>query len=224
VEKEIYKRLYKMLSDSKQFLIEKNVAHRTNHITVAVEHFGQSHNPSAVVRTCDCFGVQNVYIIARKKYKVNRDVAMGAGKWITEHRYAQVDTMHCLQEIKEKGYKIIATSPHAEKSIFDLDISQPVCLLFGTEKHGLSETVFEAADETVSIPMYGFTESFNISVSVALCLQALRQKMEQEVSNWKLSEDEQVALKLEWCRNILRNGEAVYDVVKKQVETETKVL
>ena len=209
-----------MLSDSKMYLVEKNVARRTRHLTVAVENLYQSHNTSAVIRNCDCFGLQDVYVIAKHKFKLNRDVAMGATKWITEHRYAQGESQLCLNDIKAKGYKIVATSPNAEKSIFDLDVMRPTCLLFGTEKYGLTNDAFAMADETVNIPMFGFTESFNISVSVALCLQVLRQKMELQVENWRLTEEEQLDLKLDWCRKILKNGDAVYEVVSRSIEEQ----
>ncbi len=220
VKEEIYKRLFDMLSDSKMHLVEKNAARRTRHLTVAVENLYQSHNTSAVIRNCDCFGLQDVYVIAKHKFKLNRDVAMGATKWITEFRYQQGESEKCLSDIKAKGYKIVATSPAAEQSIFDLDVKEPICLLFGTEKYGLSDAAFAQADETVHIPMFGFTESFNISVSVALCLQVLRQKMEREVENWALSPEEQLDLKLDWCKKILKNGDAVYEVVQRLVEQE----
>jgi tRNA (guanosine-2'-O-)-methyltransferase len=209
-----------MLSDSKKHLVEKNAARRTRYLTVALENLYQSHNTSAVIRNCDCFGLQDVYVIAKQKFKLNRDVAMGATKWITEFRYAQGESERCLQDIKHKGYRIVATSPNADKSIFDLDIQRPICLLFGSEKYGLTDTAFAQADESVYIPMFGFTESFNISVSVALCLQVLRQKMEREVDHWTLTTEEQLELKLDWCRKILKNGEAVYEVVRKMVEQE----
>lgn len=210
--------MFEMLSDSKMHLVEKNAARRTRHLTVAVENLYQSHNTSAVIRNCDCFGLQDVYVIAKQKFKLNRDVAMGATKWITEFRYAQGETEQCLNDIKNKGYKLVATSPDATQSIFDLDVSQPICLLFGTEKYGLSDLAFNTADETVNIPMFGFTESFNISVAVALCLQILRHKMEDEVEDWQLSQEEQLDLKLDWCRKILKNGDAVYEVVREIVE------
>jgi tRNA (guanosine-2'-O-)-methyltransferase len=209
-----------MLSDSKKHLVEKNAARRTRYLTVALENLYQSHNTSAVIRNCDCFGLQDVYVIAKQKFKLNRDVAMGATKWITEFRYAHGESERCLQDIKHKGYRIVATSPNADKSIFDLDIQRPICLLFGSEKYGLTDTAFAQADESVYIPMFGFTESFNISVSVALCLQVLRQKMEREVDHWTLTTEEQLELKLDWCRKILKNGEAVYEVVRKMVEQE----
>lgn len=211
-----------MLSDSKMHLIEKNAARRTRYLTVAIENLYQSHNTSAVIRNCDCFGLQDIYVVAKQKFKLNRDVAMGATKWISEHRFAQGETEQCLQELKTKGYKLVATSPNATQTIGELSMNQPICLLFGTEKHGLSDEAFAMADETVKIPMYGFTESFNISVSVALCLQELRQKMEREVGSWTLSDAEQLDLKIDWCKKILKNGDAVYDVVRKQVEASTK--
>lgn len=222
MKEEIYKRLFEMLSDSKMQLIEKNANRRTRHLTVVVENLYQSHNTSAVIRNCDCFGLQDVYVIAKHKFKLNRDVAMGATKWITEFRYSQGESERCLKDVKSKGYKIVATSPSATKNIYDLDLSHPTCLLFGTEKYGLTETALGMADQSVYIPMFGFTESFNISVSVALCLQVLRQKMEQTVENWQLSPTEQLDLKLDWCRKILKNGDAVYEFVEKLIEQESE--
>lgn len=221
MKEEIYKRLFEMLSDSKMQLIEKNANRRTKHLTVVVENLYQSHNTSAVIRNCDCFGLQDVYVIAKHKFKLNRDVAMGATKWITEYRYSQGESERCLRDVKSKGYKIVATSPAATQSIYDLDLSHPTCLLFGTEKYGLTETAFGMADQSVYIPMFGFTESYNISVSVALCLQVLRQKMEQTVENWQLKPTEQLELKLDWCRKILKNGDAVYDFIEKLIEQES---
>jgi tRNA (guanosine-2'-O-)-methyltransferase len=222
VKREIYERLFDMLAPSKQQLVEQNASLRTRHLTVVIENLYQSHNTSAVVRTADCFGIQDVFVIAKSVYKLNGDVAMGASKWITEHRFANENTKTCIAEVKARGYKVVATSPHAAKSIFDLDIDQSICLMFGSEKKGLSQQALELAEEHVSIPMYGFTESFNISVSAALCLQVLRQKLENSSIQWKLSEQEQIDLKIEWCRRILDRGDLVYEEVRKRIEQNTK--
>ena len=222
MKKEIYKRLFGLLTPSKQILVERNAAQRTRHVAIAVENLYQSHNTSAVVRTADCFGIQDMYVIAKSSYKLNGDVAMGASKWITAHHYTNENTEGCIKDIKKRGYKVVATSPHAEKSIFDLDIEEPLCLLLGSEGPGLSKEAMDLADEHIMIPMYGFTESFNISVSAALCLQALRQKLEQANFPWKLSEEEQLDIKIEWCRRILDRGDVVYEELKTRIEEEFK--
>lgn len=222
MKKEIYARLFQMLTPSKQLLVEQNATLRTRYLTLAIENLYQSHNTSAVVRTADCFGIQDVFVIAKSAYKLNGDVAMGASKWINEHRFANENTQACIAEVKARGYKVVATSPHAKKSIFDLDIDKPICLMFGSEKKGLSQQAMDLADEQICIPMYGFTESFNISVSAALCLQVLRQRLEHGSIPWRLTEQEQIDLKIGWCRRILDRGDLVYQEVKKRVEQSLK--
>lgn len=213
---------YKLISAAKIDKYEKIAAERTRHLTVVVENIYQDHNASAVMRSCDCFGIQDLHVIEKdNKFAVNRDIAMGSGKWVSQFNYSdpKFPTKKCFNHLREKGYKIIATTPHTnDVSIFDLDISKPVALVFGTEQHGLSETALTLADEFVRIPMYGFTESFNISVSAALCMQALRNRLEeQDELNWKLSEEEQVEIKIDWCKKILKNSDNVENELRKRL-------
>ena len=219
VRKEVMERMLNMITENKQDLIHELAALRTKHITVVLENIYQSHNASAVIRSCDCFGVQDVHVIAdKKKYEVNREVAMGAGKWVTTHHYPNQNTKACLEKLKLAGYKVIATSPHATQKLSELTIDCPIAMVFGTEKDGLSNDALEMADEVVSIPMYGFTESFNISVSAALTLNTLREKLMTSNIDWKLTEDDLVELKIDWCKNILYKGKEVYLQVVKDVE------
>ena len=125
-------------------------------------------------------------------------------------------TSTCLDELKTKGYKVVATSPHATQDINDLDLTQPIALVFGTEKKGVSSTVQDMADELVSIPMYGFTESFNISVSAAIALNIIRRNLKHSTINWKLSHEEQVSLKIQWCTKIIREGEMVENEIRRR--------
>ncbi len=206
--------LYSIITDAKKDMFDKLSAQRTNHLTVAVENIYQEHNASAVMRTCDCFGVRDLHIIEKtNKFTIQRDIAMGAGRWVQHYHYQDsIDaTKMCISSLKNNGYKIIATSPHQKsKSIYDIGIDQPIALIFGTEKAGLSKKALEMADETVYIPVYGFTESYNISVSAALCLQILRHRLEsQKEIAWLLSEEEQLDLKINWCKKIIKNPEII---------------
>lgn len=209
---EILAKLLEMVSDNKRDLIHSIAAQRTRYITLVMEDIYQSHNASAVVRSCDCFGIQDVHVIAnRNAYKVNREVAVGSGKWVTIHQHKDKNTQTCLLDLKAKGYKIVATTPHHnDQSINNLDISQPIALVFGTEQHGISQEVIDLADEFVKIPMYGFVESFNISVAAALCLQVVREKLAQSDVAWQLNEHELIGLKTEWCKTIIKHGKKVY--------------
>ena len=217
----ILNELYKIITPSKQEMFDRIAAERTNFLTVSLENVYQEHNASAVLRSCDCFGIQQLHVIEKdNQYKVQRDIALGAGRWVDMFNYDQGGnpTMDCINNLRSKGYRIVATSPHAnEKTINDIDISQPMALIFGTERRGISDEVKAAADEFVSIPMYGFTESFNISVSVAITLNVLRQRLEKSSVDWKLTEEEQILLKLKWCRKILRGGQELEDEIRRRL-------
>lgn len=207
----ILEEFYKIITPNKREMFDRIAADRTSHLTVVMENIYQEHNASAVLRSCDCFGLQQLHVIEKdNEYKVQRDIALGAGRWVDMFNYDNGEkvTRDCIQNLKTQGYKIVATTPHTDsQTIYDLDISQPIALVFGTERRGISEEVEELADEFVKIPMYGFTESFNISVSVAIVLNTLRQRLEKSDLNWKLSQEEQTMLKITWCQKILNGGE-----------------
>ncbi|MCE3295915.1 MAG: tRNA/rRNA methyltransferase (SpoU) [Crocinitomicaceae bacterium] len=193
-------------------MFDRIAAQRTRHLTVVLENVFQEHNASAVLRSCDCFGIQELHVIEKdNQYKVQRDIALGAGRWVDMYNYnlGSEVTQDCVSKLRGKGYKIVATSPHAEKTLHDLDLSRPMAFVFGTERRGISPEAAELSDELVKIPMYGFTESFNISVSVALVLNTIRTRLEQSALQWKLSEEEVIDLKIKWCKKILNGGEAL---------------
>ncbi len=219
-EELVLKELYDLITENKREMFDRIAADRTRHVTVVLENIYQEHNASAVLRTCDCFGIQELHIIEKDNtYKVQREIARGAGRWVDMFNYSEQNpTVSCLNNLKSKGYNIIATTPHTKaNTINDIDLSKPVAFVFGTERRGISEEVIEMADHFVSIPMYGFTESFNISVSVAIVLNTIRERLEQSSLNWKLTEEEQRSLKLQWCRSILNGGQALEDEIRKRL-------
>ncbi len=210
MEDKILAEFYEIISDNKKEMFDRIASERTKHITVAIENVYQEHNASAVLRSCDCFGLQEMHVIEKdNQYKVQRDIALGAGRWVDMYNYNQGNqvTKDCIDRLKSNGYTIVATTPHTENTIYDLDLSKPIALVFGTERRGISEEVEKMADTFVKIPMYGFTESFNISVSVAIILNTLRQRLEQSSYDWKLTKEEQTVLKIKWCRKILNSGD-----------------
>lgn len=192
---------------------------RTRYATVVLENIFQPHNASAVMRSCDCFGIQDIHVIENdNEYTLNPQVAMGATKWIDLHRYNEQEnnTRPALEQLKANGYRLVATSPHKKANkLSEFDVTRgKFALLFGSERPGLSETAFEMADEFLYVPMYGFTESFNISVSAALCLQQLNEKIRNEVPNWGLSQKEKNEILLDWHKKSLPHGE---EVVKETI-------
>jgi tRNA (guanosine-2'-O-)-methyltransferase len=187
---------------------------RTRHITVVLEDIYQPQNASAVVRTADCFGIQDVHVIENKnKYKVNPHVVLGAADWIDLHKHNKEEnnTLACLQQLKNDGYKIIATTPHTNSyEISDLPINQKFALVFGTEKLGISDDVKNNADGFVKINMHGFTESFNISVSAALSMYELTKRLHADATiPWQLSTDEKNELLLKWMKKSLVSSDLI---------------
>jgi tRNA (guanosine-2'-O-)-methyltransferase len=209
----VLKEFYDIITPNKINLFDRIAADRTRHLTIALENIYQEHNASAVLRTCDCFGIQDLQVIEKdNQYQIQRDIALGSGRWVDIHNYSDEvgPTEKCISTLKKQGYQIVATTPHTDAyTVHDLPIDKPLAFFFGTERKGLSEEMMQAADLHVRIPMYGFTESFNISVSVAILLQTIRQRLEVSQHTWKLSEAEQIALKIQWCEKILNGGEAL---------------
>jgi tRNA (guanosine-2'-O-)-methyltransferase len=223
-DEKVLHEFYKIITENKIEKYEYIASERTKHITIVMENIQKNHNASAVLRTCDCFGIQNLHAIEKSvNYEIQRDIALGAGNWVDLHSHSEGEppTVECLKKLKSEGYRIIATSPHTNTSIQDLDITKPIALVFGTEKRGISTEVKEMADELVKIPMYGFTESFNISVSAAIALNILRSKLQQSDIDWKLSDNEQTLLKIKWCTKILRDGEKIEKEIRARlIESE----
>jgi tRNA (guanosine-2'-O-)-methyltransferase len=207
---ELLKELHEFLNPSRIQRLEEVLANRTRHFTVAVENIFQSHNASAVIRTCDCFGLQDLHVIANEnKYNLSKDVAMGAEKWVDLHSYYQKEnnTQDCIDALRKQGYQIVATTPHSNDVMLpDFDVNQKSAFFFGTEISGLSDLVLEQADSYVRIPMYGFTESYNISVSAALVLHDVVTRLKKSEVNWMLSEGELQDKRIDWAVKSLKSG------------------
>ena len=184
--------------------ISEILAWRTRHITVALEDIFQPHNASAIIRSTECFGVQDVHSVQQKyQFNVNQGVARGSAYWINMHSYPSMQD--CFKELKTQGYRVVATTPHEDAPyLHELPLDQKTALIFGTELSGISDYTFEHADGFVKIPMFGFTESYNVSVSVALCLYDLVMRLHASDIDWHLSEVEQVEVTLQWYRRVVR--------------------
>jgi len=209
----VLEKFREILTPHKVELFKRIAEDRTRHISIALEDLFHEHNASAVIRSCDCFGIQDLYTIEDKnKYVLQRNIALGSGRWIDLHRFTNKETASsdCVDHLRAQGYKIVATSPHAHAYTAEtLPLEAPVALFFGTERRGLSDEILSIADYHLAIPMYGFTESLNLSVSVAIVLQGLRNRLHQGSIDWKLSQEAQDALQIVWSTRILNGGEAL---------------
>ncbi len=212
--------LESFITDNKKSLFDTVITQRTKHITVALEDIYQSQNASAVLRTCDCFGVQDIHIIEnRYNYSINPDVALGSTKWLNLIKYNNTsdNTLACYKALRDDGYRIVATSPHkTDQQLDELELYQKTALVFGTELEGLSETAIAHADAFVRIPMYGFTESFNISVSAAITLHHLSEKLRKSKISWQLSEEEMVDTRIMWAKSVIKHPEKHEIVFRNQ--------
>ncbi len=212
MSKELVNYLKEFVTEKRYDLFNKVLDYRTRYFSVALEDIYQSQNASAVLRSADCFGVQDIHIIEnRNKYNINPDVAVGSPKWLNLYTYNEKsnNTLDAINHLKKQGYRIIATTPHTnDVSLHDFDITKgKFVMLFGTEYDGVTQTVIDNADEYLRIPMYGFTESYNISVSAALVMQYLSDKIRDSKLDWHLTQKERDELMLDWILKTIKRPE-----------------
>lgn len=201
------------LSAERKAKMERVLDQRTRYLTVVLEDIFQPHNASAVLRTADALGVQNVHIVEKNNsYKVNPDVALGSAQWLSLQTWrGDSGISDCYRSLKSQGYRIVATTPHTRaRSLDDLPLGDgKIALVFGTELTGLTTQAMDEADEYVYIPMYGFVESFNISVTAALCMHHLGHKLRSGSVDWRLSESERHEIWLAWLRRSIKSAPAL---------------
>ena len=212
VKKELIAYLSQFVTAQRRQRMDHVLAWRTRHLTVALEDVYQPHNASAVLRSCEIYGIQDVHVVEeRNRFQPNKGVSLGASQWLTLHRYRdgeQDGTRCCVRQLRAKGYRIGATTPRGDGiSLSDLSLERPLALVFGSEEEGLSPEVHDLADTHLTLPMFGFTQSFNVSVTVALCLYALTRRLHASDVPWQLSEVERRDLKLKWLIQSATRGE-----------------
>ncbi|WP_026451916.1 TrmH family RNA methyltransferase [Aequorivita capsosiphonis] len=208
---ELLKYLESYLTERRKNRFKKVLSERTRHFTVVTEDVYQLHNTSAVMRTCDVYGIQDLHVVEEKVSKrIDKEIAMGAQKWVNFNRYNSIK--ECIKTLKDSGYQIIATTPHNDSTMLhDFDVSKKSAFFFGKESEGLSDTVMHAADGFLKIPMYGFTESLNISVSAAIILQSVVTKLKQSDVKWQLSEEEIPEIEMEWVKRTIKASDEIIE-------------
>jgi tRNA (guanosine-2'-O-)-methyltransferase len=194
---------------------------RTNQVTIVLEDLHKSHNANAVLRSCDGFGIQDVHIIENKnEFDSAGTVSIGAHNWLTLHRYNSESSNNidaCFDGLRSNGYQIIATTPHEKDSNIDqLDINEKTALVFGTELEGISDEVSKKVDGFVKIPMHGFSESFNISVSAAICMYELTKRIRSITTDWHISDDYKTKLRYLWIKQTIKAGDQLVEKYLKE--------
>ena len=211
IDLKLLEHLETYLTPERKARFDAVLPNRTKHFTVATEDVYQLHNTSAVIRSCDVFGIQEVHIVEERNSKrIDREIAMGSQKWVDLQRFHTVKD--CIQNLKDNDYQIVATTPHENDLVLaNFDIRKKSCFFFGRETEGLSQEVLEAADCYLKIPMVGFTESLNISVSAAIILQDVTYKLRKSDVIWQLSEQEQLEKRLDWISKTLKSYDKIVE-------------
>lgn len=198
---------------NKKEKIAEVLTHRTRHVAIVLENIYQSQNASATLRTAECMGLQDAYVIENSnEYEVNPDVALGASKWVDIHRFNQQEenTAACFEHLRAQGYRIVGTSLGADSvHPADLPLDQKLALVYGNEEYGMSPYAHANTDLNIKIPMYGFTQSFNISVSVAISLSHVIRALHQSPVDWQLSDQEKADITLQWYRKIIDRSDII---------------
>jgi tRNA (guanosine-2'-O-)-methyltransferase len=205
----LIEQLLPYITDNKRTKMLEVVENRTQYVTILLEDLFQPHNASAALRTCDIFGIQDVHVVETNyKFKAVDTISMGSTKWVDTYPHPSIND--AIKHLKNNGYRIVATSPHQQSySLPDLPLDHKTALLFGSEQLGLSKEALDLADEYVKIPMFGFVESFNVSVSVALCLYDIMTRLHRSSYPWKLSETEKQDLLIKWICKTSKTAELI---------------
>ncbi|MBT3455653.1 RNA methyltransferase [bacterium] len=216
-EKKFVEYLKQFVTDNKKNKFKEVLEWRTRHIAVVLEDIYQPLNASAIIRSCDCFGIQDLHVVENvNRFKDTQGVSRGAFKWVNVERHTSLDD--AVKFFKKNKYSLVVTSPAAKKSICDLPLNNKVALAFGTEWTGASDELIEKADDLVSIPMCGFTESFNVSVSVALCLYELTSRLHKSDIKWRLTENEKQGMIFQWLKAVVKDPEKYKKYFNKKSE------
>lgn len=213
---EIINYLSEFVTEQRLETFKKVLSNRTRYCTVVLEDIYQPHNASAVLRNCDCFGIQNIHIIEkRNKFKPDTEITMGADKWLTLKNYDfdNISIEKCITHLRSNGYRIVATTPHKNNNSLDqFDIAKgKFALLFGSELKGLTSYAIKNADEYLKIPMFGFTESLNVSVSTAIILQHCATQIRKQNIKWQLSDLEFNEILETWLRQSIKESQKIVE-------------
>jgi len=217
IPKALIEHLGRYISSERIEKIEAVLNERTHYICLVLEDINKPHNASATIRTCECLGVQNIHIIENAEnespFYASKLVTQGASKWVDLHRYRKKNknnTLACIAHLKQEGYRVVATSPEEDSlSLAEIPLDRKLAIMFGNEEKGLSREAFDAADATLRLPMFGFTQSYNISVSVAIAFSQMIAKLRASNIRWRLSDKEKQQLKRLWYRRSIRAGKMI---------------
>ena len=206
---EIFQYLQQFLTEERLQKINQFAPESSDFVLPVMEDIFQFRNAAAIVRSVEACGFHKIVAMESENvFNPNLRVTKGAETWVEVEKLPH--TLESISEIKKRGYKIVAVSPEKNATLLpDFSISEPVALVFGTEKEGVTAEILDFADETLAIPMYGFTRSFNVSVAASICMYELKQKLLKSGIDYKLSKENMWQMKVRWAVNSLQSGEQI---------------
>lgn len=202
----------------KQFLTEERLAkidhfsqESSDFVLPVMDDVYQFRNAAAIIRSVEACAFHKVVAMEEENvFNPNLTVTKGAETWVEVEKMPK--NIDSLQNIKDRGYKILAVSLEKNAVMLpEYEITEPIALVFGTELAGVSEEVIDFADETLAIPMYGFTKSYNVSVAAGICMYELKQKLMKSGIDYKLNEQKLLEMKIRWAVNSIRSGKEIYE-------------
>lgn len=198
------------MMNERQERMQKIIDRRQPDITVILENVFDSHNISAVMRTCDAIGIGEIFVINTMlppHDKWGFRSSAGTWKWVAVNQYSNLD--QCMDAVRSRYHKIYAT--HLQPSagnLFEMDFIQPMAIVFGNEQKGCTPEMLAAVDGSIYIPQHGMAVSLNISVACAVTLyEAYRQKREAgHYAASRLSNKERTQIFEAWtdCKEVRR--------------------
>ena len=208
---ETFDYLKQFLTDERLSKIEHFSQESSDFVLPVMEDVYQFRNAAAIVRSVEACGFHHVVALEEENvFNPNLKVTKGAETWVKVEKMP--NNLDSLKEIKNRGYKILAVSPENNATMLpDYKVKEPIALVFGTELEGVSDEILDFADETLAIPMFGFTKSFNVSVAAAICMYELKQKLMKSGIDYKLSEEKLLEMKIRWTVNSIRSGEELLE-------------
>lgn len=208
---EIYDYLQQFLTDERLSKIEHFSKESSDFVLPVIEDVYQFRNAAAIVRSVEACGFHHVVALEEENvFNPNLKVTKGAETWVQVEKMP--NNLDSLKEIKSRGYRILAVSPEKNATMLpDYEVKEPIALVFGTELEGVSDEILDFADETLAIPMFGFTKSFNVSVAAAICMYELKQKLIKSGIEYQLSEEKLLELKIRWAKNSIKSSEQILE-------------
>ena len=208
---ETFDYLKQFLTDERLSKIEHFSLESSDFVLPVMEDVYQFRNAAAIVRSVEACGFHHVVALEEENvFNPNLKVTKGAETWVQVEKMP--NNLDSLKEIKKRGYRILAVSPEKNATMLpDYEVKEPIALVFGTELEGVSDEILDFADETLAIPMFGFTKSFNVSVAAAICMYELKQKLMKSGIEYQLSDEKLLELKIRWAKNSIKSSEQILE-------------